>query len=100
MKTNTYKVTVLNMGHVNVDKGGMTRGTDCGVKMRIPQQAIAVEGNGLKIILDTGVIDQYLDSRKFRICRFFPYIQTIMGVILICDRGFFSIKSKHTMPFF
>lgn len=55
MKTNTYKVTVLNMGHVNVDKGGMTRGTDCGVKMRIPQQAIAVEGNGLKIILDTGV---------------------------------------------
>lgn len=50
-----YKIIVLKMGCVTVDKGGMTRGTDCGTKMVIPQLALAIEGNGLKVIADTGV---------------------------------------------
>ena len=53
--TSEYKIKVLNMGSVTVDKGGMTRGTDCGTELRIPQQAVAIEGNNLKIICDTGV---------------------------------------------
>lgn len=51
----TYDVKVLKMGVVTVDKGGMTRGTDCGKKMVIPMWSIAIEGNGMKIIADTGV---------------------------------------------
>lgn len=51
----TYKIKVLKMGCVTVDKGGMTRATDCGTKMVIPQLALAIEGNGRKIIADTGI---------------------------------------------
>lgn len=51
----TYEIKVLKMGSVTVDKGGMTRAVDCGTKMVIPQLALAIEGNGLKVIADTGV---------------------------------------------
>lgn len=52
--TNTYKVTVLNLGHVDIENSLMIRGVGCGTKLRIPQPCVAVEGNGLKLLLDTG----------------------------------------------
>lgn len=62
--TNTYKVTVLNMGHVDIESSLMKRGWNCGQMMTIPQPCVAVEGNGLKILLDTSYrslawIDEY-----------------------------------------
>lgn len=51
--TNTYKVTILNLGHVDIEYSLMIRGVGCGTIMRIPQPCVAVEGNGLKLLLDT-----------------------------------------------
>jgi len=53
----TYKVTAIKMGELIVDKGSLTRNKDTGKKIVIPVWAAAVEGNGLKILVDTGIHD-------------------------------------------
>ncbi|MFP3154847.1 N-acyl homoserine lactonase family protein [Lachnospiraceae bacterium ZAX-1] len=53
----TYKVTAIKMGELTVDKGSLTRNKDTGKQITIPVWAAAIEGNGHKIIVDTGIYD-------------------------------------------
>lgn len=53
----TYKITALKMGTLVSDKGGLTRGKDNGVSVEIPVWATAIEGHGIKAIVDTGIHD-------------------------------------------
>ena len=50
-----YKVTMLKMGTLNGEKSNMTMGRNFGITTEIPMFSVAVEGNGHKIILDTGI---------------------------------------------
>ena len=49
-----YKITHLNLGECTVDKGVLTRDTGVGQKIRVPITALAIEGSGHKILVDTG----------------------------------------------
>lgn len=51
----TYSVKILNTGKITVDKSILTRGTGCAEKITVPVRSLAVEGNGLKLIVDTGL---------------------------------------------
>lgn len=51
----TYKVTVLNVGTLKVDKSILTRGVGCGEVLEVPVRSLAVEGDGVKMIVDTGI---------------------------------------------
>ena len=51
----TYSVKVLNTGRITVDKSILTRGAGYGEKITVPVRSLAVEGNGLKMIVDTGL---------------------------------------------
>ena len=53
----TYTVTALRLGTIAVDKSGMTYGVDAGVKMDVPVWGAAVEGAGLRMLVDTGFGD-------------------------------------------
>lgn len=50
----TYKITTLKLGEMTLDKGILTRGKDVGTKVTVPLWALAIEGNGIKAIVDTG----------------------------------------------
>jgi N-acyl homoserine lactone hydrolase len=50
-----YKITALNLGNIRLDKSSMTYQSGAGVLVDIPVWGAAVEGNGLKMLLDTGV---------------------------------------------
>ncbi len=50
-----YKVTILKMGNLNGEKSSMTMGRHFGESTDIPMFSVAVEGEGHKIILDTGI---------------------------------------------
>jgi glyoxylase-like metal-dependent hydrolase (beta-lactamase superfamily II) len=52
-----YTVTALRLGTITVDKSGMTYGVDPGVKLDVPVWAAAVEGNGQRMLVDTGIAD-------------------------------------------
>lgn len=52
---NTYQVTAIKMGTLYGEKSSMTMGLDFGKPVEIPIWAAAVEGNGRKIIVDTGI---------------------------------------------
>jgi len=49
-----YKITYLNLGECTINKGVLTRDTGVGEMIRIPITALAIEGNGLKVLVDTG----------------------------------------------
>ncbi|MDQ1598861.1 MAG: N-acyl homoserine lactone hydrolase [Actinomycetota bacterium] len=49
-----YTVTALRLGTITVDKSGMTYGVDPGVSMDIPVWGAAVEGDGVRMLVDTG----------------------------------------------
>lgn len=51
----TYKVTALKTGTLSVDKAAMTYMSGFGEMVHLPIWAAAVEGNGSKILIDTGV---------------------------------------------
>ena len=51
----TYKVKVLNTGKMAVDKSILTRGTGCGEEITVPVRFLAVEGDGMKVLVDTGI---------------------------------------------
>lgn len=53
----TYRVTAFNVGNMRVDKSEMSYGQDFGEKVDIPVWCAAVEGNGKRIIVDTGISD-------------------------------------------
>lgn len=51
----TYQVTALKMGTLYGEKSSMTMGVDFGKPVIIPIWAAAIEGNGKKIVVDTGI---------------------------------------------
>ncbi len=51
----TYKVTVLKAGTMKVDKSILTRGTGCGEMLDVPARVVAVEGAGVKLLVNTGL---------------------------------------------
>lgn len=55
MGPSTYTVTALRLGTISVDKSGMTYGVDPGVKLDVPVWGAAVEGNGVRMLVDTGI---------------------------------------------
>lgn len=50
-----YRVTALNLGNIRLDKSSMTFQSGAGTLVDIPVWGAAVEGNGLKMLVDTGV---------------------------------------------
>lgn len=52
-----YKVTALKMGTLTVDKSTLTYFRDFGQPFDIPVWAAAVEGDGKRILVDTGISD-------------------------------------------
>jgi N-acyl homoserine lactone hydrolase len=52
-----YTVTTLRLGSITVDKSGMTYGVDPGVTLEVPVWAAAVEGDGVRMLVDTGIAD-------------------------------------------
>lgn len=52
-----YTVTALRLGTITVDKSGMTYGVDPGVKLDVPVWGAAVEGDGVRMLVDTGIGD-------------------------------------------
>jgi N-acyl homoserine lactone hydrolase len=56
-KTPTYRVTALNVGNMRVDASEMSYGRDFGRKVDIPVWCAAIEGNGKRVIVDTGISD-------------------------------------------
>lgn len=51
----TYKITTLKMGTLVAEKSSLTMGKDFGKSIDIPMWSIALEGNGHKILVDTGI---------------------------------------------
>lgn len=51
----TYKVTTLKMGTLIAEKSQLTYGRDFGLMIEDPMWATAIEGNGIKAIVDTGI---------------------------------------------
>lgn len=50
-----YKITTLKMGTLVAEKSSLTMGVDYGEQIAIPMWAVAIEGNGHKILVDTGI---------------------------------------------
>lgn len=51
----TYQIKTLKMGTLIAEKSSLTMGVDFGKEIPIPMWSIAVEGDGHKIIVDTGI---------------------------------------------
>lgn len=51
----TYKITTLKMGTLVAEKSSLTMGKDFGKSIDIPMWSVALEGNGHKILVDTGI---------------------------------------------
>lgn len=56
-KTPQYRVTAINVGNMRVDASEMSYGRGFGTKVDIPVWCAAIEGNGKRIIVDTGISD-------------------------------------------
>lgn len=52
-----YKVTALRMGTLYAEKSSLTMGRDFGKIIEDPMWAAAIEGNGIRAIVDTGIHD-------------------------------------------
>ncbi len=63
-----YKVTALKLGTLGVDKAAMTYMSDFGQKINLPVWAAAVEGNGIKALIDTGIRDHDKWDRELNPC--------------------------------
>lgn len=51
----TYRVTAINLGNLTLDKSAMTYMSGVGTSVNVPVWGAAVEGNGLKMLVDTGI---------------------------------------------
>ena len=54
---NTYKVTAIKIGTLYAEKSSLTMGRDFAQPVEIPMWCGAVEGNGIKALVDTGIHD-------------------------------------------
>jgi glyoxylase-like metal-dependent hydrolase (beta-lactamase superfamily II) len=52
-----YKITALKIGSLYAEKSSLTMGIDYGKPVEIPMWSAAVEGNGIKALVDTGIHD-------------------------------------------
>lgn len=52
-----YHVTALKMGTLTADRSALVMLTDPGVEVEIPVWAAAIQGNGTRILVDTGIRD-------------------------------------------
>ncbi|NLM19772.1 MAG: N-acyl homoserine lactonase family protein [Clostridiaceae bacterium] len=50
-----YQIKMLKMGTLYGEKSSLTMGIDFGVPIPIPMWSAAIEGNGHKIVVDTGI---------------------------------------------
>lgn len=50
-----YRVTAIKLGNLTVDKSAMTYQSGAGTTITVPVWGAAVEGAGLKILVDTGI---------------------------------------------
>lgn len=55
MKSMIWNVKALKMGDLTVEKSTLTYCKNYGEKIKIPMWAIAIYGNGYKILVDTGI---------------------------------------------
>lgn len=53
----TYRVTALKMGTLTVDKSTQTYGLGFGQEVEVPVWAAAIEGEGHRLVVDTGIAD-------------------------------------------
>jgi N-acyl homoserine lactone hydrolase len=53
--TAEYRVTAVNLGNIELDKSAMTYMSGVGTRVTVPVWGAAVEGNGHKILVDTGI---------------------------------------------
>lgn len=51
-----YEVTALKMGTLGADRSALLMLTDPGTAVEIPVWAAAVEGNGMRLLVDTGIL--------------------------------------------
>lgn len=63
-----YKITTLKMGDLVAEKSSLTMGKDFGKYITIPIWSVVIEGNGHKIVVDTGIrslkwVKQYLGDQ-------------------------------------
>ncbi|MDT4934804.1 MAG: N-acyl homoserine lactone hydrolase [Pseudonocardiales bacterium] len=63
-----YKVTALKLGTLGVEKAAMTYMSGFGTKLNLPVWAAAVEGNGMKMLIDTGIRDHDKWDRELNPC--------------------------------
>lgn len=54
---NTYKITVLEAGEMIMDHSILVRGNGYGEKVTVPARVVAVEGAGVKLLVNTGLSD-------------------------------------------
>lgn len=52
-----YDVTAIKLGTLTVDRSGMTYGVGAGTPVDVPVWAAAIEGDGVRMLVDTGVAD-------------------------------------------
>jgi len=67
--TRTYQVTAVKLGTLTVDASGLVLGRDPGRTVDIPVWGAAVEGPGIKILIDTGIRDPAWVSDRLGPCR-------------------------------
>ena len=67
-----YRVTALPMGTLTVDSTVLVMGHGAGATIEIPVWAAAVEGNGLRILVDTGIRDIRWANDRVCPCRQAP----------------------------
>ncbi len=65
---NQFRITALRLGAVEVDKSIMTYFSGLGTTLRLPVWAAAVEGAGLKILVDTGIKDHHRWDAELNPC--------------------------------
>lgn len=65
---NEYRVTALKIGTLGVDKAAMTYMSGFGQRINLPVWAAAVEGNGVKALVDTGIRDHDRWDRDLNPC--------------------------------
>lgn len=64
----SYKVTALKSATLAVDKAAMTYMSGFGTKINLPVWVAAIEGNGIKALVDTGIRDHDKWDRELGPC--------------------------------
>lgn len=63
-----YRVTALKLGSLSVDKAAMTYMSGFGQKLNLPVWAAAIEGNGVRALVDTGIRDHDRWAQELNPC--------------------------------